>query len=96
MMQRMIDFEIMAEKFRIIGHPARVAIINLLCTCGCKRLTVKNIYEELNMNQPTASHHLGTMRKCGILNRTQEAGKTFYSLCEKDPYMGCIQKCFVP
>jgi len=37
------EFEILAEKFKAIGHPDRVAILNLLCTCNCSKLTVKSV-----------------------------------------------------
>jgi len=89
------DFEGLAEKFRAIGHPVRVAILNLLCTCGCPRLTVKNIYDTLKLDQPSASRHLSIMRKTGMLERIREGADTFYGLCENDPQVGCIKRCFM-
>lgn len=87
-------YEDMAEKFRSIGHPARVAILDLLCNCGCKRLTVKYIYENLRLKQPVVSRHLNIMRKNGILTRVQESGNTFYCLQKRDADVRCITKCF--
>ena len=88
------DFERLAEKFRVIGHPSRVAILNLLCTCNKDRLTVKSIYETLKLDQPCVSRHLNIMRKSGILERVQEGVNTFYCLCFNDPQVRCITKCF--
>lgn len=87
-------YEDMAEKFRSIGHPARVAILDLLCNCGCERLTVKYIYENLKLKQPVVSRHLNIMRKNGILTREQESGNTFYCLQKRDADVRCITKCF--
>ena len=91
---RVHEFEDMAEKFKTIGHPVRVAILNLLCNCGCSRLTVKSIYEELNLDQPSTSRHLNLMRKTGVLVRYKEGVETFYAICHADSNMECITKCF--
>jgi len=85
------EFEILAEKFKAIGHPDRVAILNLLCTCNCSKLTVKSIYETLKLDQPGTSRHLIIMRKSGILKRIREGANTFYCLCD-DPHVECIKK----
>lgn len=88
------DLEGLAEKFRAIGHPSRVAILNLLCTCGCQKLTVKSIYETLKLDQPSASRHLNIMRKAGMLMRDQEGGSTYYGLCDRNLHVACIRRCF--
>ncbi len=80
--------------FKAIGHPVRVAILKLLCTCGCNRLTVKSIYEKLDIDQPSASRHLSIMRSTGLLERVQEAGSTFYCFCTSNLHVACINKCF--
>ena len=72
------DVEKLAEKFRAIGHPVRVKILNLLCTCGDSKLKVKTIYEKLDIDQPSISRHLNIMRKSGVLQRIQEGSNTFY------------------
>jgi len=89
------DFEGLAEKFRAIGHPVRLNILNLLCTCDRPRLTVKSIYQALQLDQPSASKHLNIMRKIGILERCREGVDTFYHLKINDPHIGCIKRCFV-
>ena len=90
-----IKYENLAEKFKSIGHPVRVAILDLLCNCGADRLTVKSIYEKLKLDQPVISRHLGIMRKNGVLMRMQESGFTFYCLCNHDPHVQCIRRCFI-
>ncbi len=95
MKQNFKTYENLAEKFKSIGHPVRVAILDLLCNCGAERLTVKSIYEKLKLRQSEVSRHLGIMRKNGVLMRMQESGFTFYCLCTHDSYVQCIRKCFV-
>lgn len=88
------EFEDIAEKFRTIGHPVRIAILNLLCNCDHPRLTVKSIYETLKLDQPSTSRHLNIMRKTGMLERFREGSDTFYSIYETDLNVACITKCF--
>ena len=93
-MQKLVnDFNELAEKFRAIGHPARLAIIDLLCHCGCRHLTVKEIYEGLKIDQPVVSRHLSIMRNNGVLKRKQKNGCVYYSLTG-DKEVNCIKKCF--
>ncbi len=87
------DFEGLAEKFKAIGHPVRLEIISLICSC--KKLKVKDIYKELNLDQPSISRHLNIMRRCGILERIQEGNNTFYCLCKNNSHVNCIKKCFI-
>lgn len=94
MTEELKEFEGLAEKLKAIGHPVRVAILNLICTCGCNRLTVKSIYERLNLDQPSVSRHLSIMRNTGVLERIQEANSTYYCLCDEDPQVACIKRCF--
>jgi DNA-binding transcriptional ArsR family regulator len=94
MKREAISFHGFAEKFKSIGHPSRVAIINLLCGCERTRSTVKNIYLTLKLDQPSTSRHLNIMRKSGMLVRVQEGSDTFYSLYTDDPQVVCITKCF--
>lgn len=89
-----VRYENLADKFKSIGHPIRVAILDLLCNCGAERLTVKTIYEKLQLDQPIVSRHLSIMRKNGVLTRMQESGYTFYCFCNHDSYVKCIKKCF--
>lgn len=94
MTKKIEEFESLAEKFKAIGHPTRIAILNLLCTGGCSRMMVKNIYKKLKLDQPSVSRHLNIMRKSGVLKRVQEKGNTFYCLCLDDNQVNCFKNCF--
>jgi len=70
-----------AELFKALGHPARVAIIELLikkksCICG-------DIVEELPLSQSTISQHLKELKRVGIIKGEIEGVKTCYCIDEK-------------
>jgi len=60
----------MSSLFKVLGHPARIAIIQYLmsvdaCICG-------DIVEELPLAQPTVSQHLKELKNAGIIQGTIE------------------------
>ena len=62
-----------AQLFKALGHPARIAIIEFLmkqnsCICG-------DIVNEIQLSQPTISQHLKELKQANIIQGTIE-GKT--------------------
>ncbi|MFC2102696.1 ArsR/SmtB family transcription factor [Bacteroidota bacterium] len=70
--------EMGASMLRAMAHPMRIAIIELLT--ANKRLSVTEIYEKLNIEQATASHHLNILKNKGVLESKREGKMIFYSL----------------
>jgi ArsR family transcriptional regulator len=71
--------EALAERFKALSDPARVAIVNQLagrgevCTC--------NLTAFLGLSQPTDSHHLRVLRDAGLIEIARRRGTfTFYRL----------------
>jgi DNA-binding transcriptional ArsR family regulator len=63
---------------KAIGHPARVAILDILinednCICG-------DIVEKLPLAQPTISQHLKELRSAGIITGTVEGNAICYCI----------------
>ena len=86
------EYDDLAEQFKSLAHPDRIAILKLMCDFNCQRMTVKSIYGKLKMEQPIASRHLSLMRKSGLLRREQERNTTYYSLCiEKKLVNGLVK-----
>jgi DNA-binding transcriptional ArsR family regulator len=77
------DWADLAEALKSAAHPDRLAILHLMCNCGCDQIMVKDIYNSLNLEQSITSRHLGIMKKSGVLRREIKAGRTFYSF-DKD------------
>lgn len=70
-----------AELMKALGHPARVAIIELLAereTCICGDIT-----EELPLAQSTVSQHLKALKGAGIIKGEIDGVRTCYCLNEE-------------
>lgn len=72
--QRRAVYQVKAEFFRILGHPVRVRILELLRD---GERTVGDLQNELQMDSSGTSQHLGVLRKHGILD-TRRAGTSVY------------------
>ena len=67
-----------AELMKALGHPARIAIVELLAkrrTCICGDIT-----DELPLAQSTVSQHLKALKEAGIVQGTVEGRSTCYCL----------------
>lgn len=67
---------------KAIAHPKRLAIIEMLHTCG--RVCVTDIVETLNCEQSCISHHLVDLKLRGLLNCEREGQQMFYWLREPE------------
>ena len=84
--------ELAASKLRAIAHPMRIAIIDLLQE---KQLSVTEIYEKLDIEQASASHHLNILKTKGVLASKRNGKKIFYSLKNQTltEIIECINRC---
>ncbi len=68
----------LAELFKALGHPARIAIIQHIiksnaCICG-------DLVEELGLAQATISQHLKELKAAGIIQGTIEGVSVCYCI----------------
>lgn len=75
---------------KVIGHPARVAILQYLveknsCVCG-------ELVDEIGLAQPTISQHLKELKKIGILKGNIEGTSVCY--CIDQSVLGEIKSVF--
>lgn len=66
---------------KVLGHPARVAILQHLmkvdsCICG-------EIVEEIGLSQPTISQHLREMKTIGLIQGNIDGTKVCYCIDKK-------------
>ena len=82
-----------ASKLRAISHPLRIAVIDLLA--NGKKMSVTEIYQALDIEQATASHHLNILKNKGILDSKREGKKIYYSLrnLTMTDIIDCVNKC---
>ncbi len=73
---------------KALADETRQKIMNLVC---CQWLSVNAIVEQLDVSQPTVSHHLAILREAGLVGVREEGKQTFYSLNQAKIAMCCGQ-----
>jgi ArsR family transcriptional regulator len=68
------------EFFRVLGHPARVRILELLRE---GEHSVGELQEALGLDSSGTSQHLGALRRQGLLESRREGTSVYYSV--RDP-----------
>ncbi len=78
---------------KAMAHPVRVAILNLLSES--KELSVTEIYQTLNIEQSTTSHHLGILKDKGVLNSKRSGNNSYYFLQDHNlkHLISCLNNC---
>jgi ArsR family transcriptional regulator len=68
----------LAARFKALADPSRVAILSMLSAeaevCVCV------LTGELDLSQPTISHHLRILREAGLVEATRRGTWAFYRL----------------
>ena len=83
-----------AECLKALAHPHRLQIVQLLLSG--QQLSVNEIAEHCELNQPTTSDHLRLMQRCGFLSSQREGRTVFYQVSEPhlEDIMACMQSRF--
>lgn len=76
------------EFAKALADETRQKIMKLCC---CEWCSVTEIVEQLNVTQPTVSHHLAILRDNGLVNVRHEGKQTFYSLNQERIVACCGQ-----
>ncbi len=71
-----------ARYAKVLGHPARIAILRLLsqrqaCVCG-------DIVDELPLSQSTVSQHLKELKDAGLIQGEIDGPRVCYCIDEKE------------
>lgn len=73
-----MDISEMAQVFKTLGDENRLRIIRRICcngeVCAC------DLLEDLDVTQPTLSHHMKLLRDCGLVEVRKEGRWMHYSL----------------
>jgi DNA-binding transcriptional ArsR family regulator len=67
-----------AAYFKVLSHPARLAIINYLIETGS--CITGDITEELPLSRTTVSQHLQELKDCNLIQGTVEGAKVNYCI----------------
>lgn len=71
----------LSATYKVLGHPARLAVLALLAAEECCVCDVANV---LRLPLSTASQHLRALRHAGLIRPRQDGKLVFYSLAHDD------------
>ena len=76
-----LDVRPLTRLFRALGDETRLRIVALL---SHGELCVCHLESALDLNQSTASRHLGILKSAGIVDSRREGTWVYYSIIEQD------------
>lgn len=80
-----------AAAFRVLAHPHRLRIVEVLDT---RRLSVGQLARQLGLPQAACSQHLNLMRAHGLLSATRDGRTVYYEVINRSAanIIECIRK----
>jgi DNA-binding transcriptional ArsR family regulator len=84
-----------AEMVRVLGHPVRLRIVELL---EHEEHTVTQIQEALEAPQALVSQQLARMRAAGIVGRRRDGSNVWYRIADSRVVrmLDCLRHCDIP
>jgi ArsR family transcriptional regulator len=73
--------EVKANLFRVLGHPARVRILEILRDEGER--SVVALQAELELDSGGTSQHLAALRRIGLVESRREGTSVFYRVADE-------------
>jgi DNA-binding transcriptional ArsR family regulator len=70
-------YQLKAEFFKTLGHPARIRVLELL---GQRELAVSELLPEVGVEATNLSQHLAVLRRAGLVVTRKEGATVYYSL----------------
>jgi DNA-binding transcriptional ArsR family regulator len=81
---------IIAERFKAMGEPARLQILDALRS---GEMTVTELIEETGLGQGNVSKHLQLLHALGFVTRRKEGLHVYYALADRDVFKLCDIMC---
>src|SRR5262245_18592480 len=82
--------ELIARRFRALGEPLRVRILDLL---RGEELSVTTLAEHLGAGQQNVSKHLAVLVDAGMLARRKDGNHVYYRIADEGVSALCEQVC---
>lgn len=79
-----------ATRFKILGEPARLAILNALMQHD---LNVNEIVEQTGLSQANTSKHLSMLADAGFVSRRRDGLFAVYSITDESVHQLCDLMC---
>jgi ArsR family transcriptional regulator len=74
--------EVKASLFRVLGHPARVRILEVLRDEGER--SVGALQAQLGLDSGGTSQHLSALRRIGLVESRREGTSVYYRISDED------------
>lgn len=84
--------ELVAGRFRVLGEPARLAILNALMA---GEHSVNELVEQTGLSQANVSKHLAGLALAGFVAREKRGLFTIYSIADASLYKLCDLMCSI-
>lgn len=82
--------ELVARRFQILGEPCRLRILQAL---EDRPMTVNQIVDALQGNQPNISKHLQVLFDAGLVGRERSGNSVLYSIADPAVFKLCELVC---
>lgn len=82
--------ELIAERFRVIGEPLRIKLLDRLRDGAA---SVGELTEALGANQQNVSRHLAVLHGAGIVARHKQGTRTVYAIADQSVFALCESVC---
>jgi DNA-binding transcriptional ArsR family regulator len=74
-------YQLKAEFFKTLGHPARIRILELLCE---GERSVSELQPDVGLESSHLSQQLGVLRRAGLVTFRRQGGSVFYALASPE------------
>lgn len=74
-------YQVKAELFRTLGHPARIRVLELLSE---RDHAVHELLEQIEIEPSNLSQQLAVLRRAGLVEQRRENGSVVYSVSVPD------------
>jgi ArsR family transcriptional regulator len=81
---------LVAERFRALGEPARLQILNCL---RAREMSVNDLVRETGFGQANVSKHLQLLHAMGFVRRRKEGLFVYYALADRRVFQLCDAMC---
>jgi DNA-binding transcriptional ArsR family regulator len=82
--------ELIAQRFRLLSEPTRIKLLDALRDGPA---TVAELQAATGASQQNVSKHLGMLLDAGMVRRTKEGNRAFFSIADANLFDLCDQVC---
>jgi DNA-binding transcriptional ArsR family regulator len=82
--------DLIAQRFRMLSEPTRIKLLDAL---RAGPATVAELQSASGASQQNVSKHLGMLLDAGMVRRTKDGNRAFYSIADESLFDLCEQVC---